>query len=183
MVRVVGGGEIVGVAAKAGDRCSGEAIPYMALRAGQSGVRPRQRKPRDLAVIEPSPLPHVHAVTALTGGGKTRRHMVQRGRCLIIPQVAGHALRAQPGINTSRGAVMTVVAGRGGMRANEREAVVMIANGGNLHIPPANAMALLAIGSELAAMQIGMALGTACRSLGKVQVHMATGARHILVLP
>ena len=57
----------------------------------------------------------------------------------------------------------------------------MIANGRDLDVPSTNAVALLAIGSELAAMQVSMALGTACGRFRKVQVHMAADTRHILM--
>ncbi len=181
VVGVVRGGEIVSMAAKAGDRRSGEPVPDMALRAGQSGVRSGQSKTRDLGVIEPGPLPYVHAVATLTSGGQIRRHMVQRGSCLVIAQVARHALRAQPRIDAGSGAVMTVVAGGGSVCANQRKAVVVIAKRGDLHVPAAYGMAFLAIGSELPAMQIGMALGTASGRFRKVQVHVAPGTRYILV--
>jgi hypothetical protein len=67
------------------------------------------------------------------------------------------------------------------MRADQRKAVVMVANGGNLDIPTLDTMAVLAIRPELAAVQVGVTLGAARRRFRKYQAHMATGAGYILM--
>lgn len=183
VVRIIRGREIIGVAAITCDGSSRETVTDMALRASQRGMRSGQREARELAVIESGALPHVHAVAVFAGCRKIGRHMVQRRPCLIIPQVARDALRAQPGVHASGGAVMAIVAGGGGVSADQREPIIVIANGGNLNTPTTNAMTLLAIRSKLAAMEIRMAFRAARRRLRKHQAHVAAGAGHILVKP
>ena len=78
---------------------------------------------------------------------------------------------------------MAVIASSYRVSAKQREPVVVIADGGDFYVPAFHGMAVLTIRSELAAMQIGVALGTTCGRFHKVQAYVAAGARHILVEP
>lgn len=165
VVRILGRGEIVSVAPEAHRRRTREAVPHMALRAGQRRMSAGQGKTRELAVVEPRRLPNGYRVAAVASGGQPGRDVVQRSCGLKILEVARHTLRAQPDVRTGGGAEVAGVARRRGVRAQQREPVVVVANGGNLNIPPAHAVALLAILSELPPMQIRVTLRAPRRRL------------------
>ncbi len=175
--------EIVRMAAVAGGRRAGEPVAHMALGAGDGGVRASEREVRKLLMIKARALPDVHAVAVLAGGRQPGRNMVQRRGRLVIPQVAGNALGAQPDVDARGGPAMAIITGRCRVRADEGKPVVVIANGGDLDVPAAHRVALLAVRPELAPVQIRVAIRAAGRRLRKHQVHMASCARHVLMQP
>src|ERR1035441_7934111 len=83
------------VASHALRRGPGEDSVRVTLGALEGGVGPGQWKAGELRVVEAGARPDVYVVTALAGGGKFRRHMVQRCGLLIVRKVAGDALRAR----------------------------------------------------------------------------------------
>jgi hypothetical protein len=132
-------------------------------------------------VIEPGAGPHVHAVAVLAGERQLGRDMVEGRGGLVILEVAGDAFRAQPGIDSGRRSTMALVANRHCVRADQGKSVIMVANCRNRHVPPADRVAVLAIGSELAAVQVGVTLRALGRRLGEDHVGVTTGAIHGMV--
>ena len=108
-------------------------------------------------------------------------HVVERRGPLIISQMAGHAFRAEACVNTGCRAEMALVTGSRGMGAQQRKAVVVLLDRRDGDIPTANRMALLAVGAELAPVQIGVAIPAATGRVRKHQAYMTTLAGHILV--
>ena len=82
------------VASHALRRGPGEDSVRVTLGALEGGVGPGQWEAGELRVVETGARPDVYVVTALAGGGKFCRHMVQRCGLLIVREVAGDALRA-----------------------------------------------------------------------------------------
>lgn len=175
--------EIINMAAITIGWRSGEPVADVALDAGCGGVRARQSEARELIVVEPRILPYRHLVARLTGGRQIGRDVIQRRPGLIVLEVARDALGAEPDVDTDGGTFVAVVASSYCVGAKQREPVVVIADGGDLYTPAFHGMAVLTIRSELAAMQIGMALRAAGRRFRKLQIHVAARTRYILVQP
>jgi hypothetical protein len=91
-------------------------------------MRAGQCKCRELPVVEPRPLPPVHAVAVFAGDRQPGGLVIQWSGCLIILEMAGHALGAQTRVESAGRAVMAVVTGGGGVSADQREAVVVLLN-------------------------------------------------------
>lgn len=70
-----------------------------------------------------------------------------------------------------------------GMRAHQREAILVIANILQRHLPSLYRVATLTVSTELAAMDIGVAIRAVCAYFFEDQVGMATSARNLLVHP
>lgn len=94
VIGVVGGVEIINVAAITIGWRSREPVADVALGAGCGGVCPRQREARELVVVEPGILPNRHLVAGLTGGRQIRRDVIQGRPGLIILEVTRDALSA-----------------------------------------------------------------------------------------
>ena len=132
-------------------------------------------------MIETGALPLIHSMAAFALGGKFRRHVVRRLRLLIVAQVATHALRAQPDEHACGGAAMARIAGDGRMSAKQWESVQVVLDGIYSNPPPANRMTILAGGSELAAMDVGVTIRALLTDVAEDLAGMALGAGYILV--
>ena len=64
----------------------------------------------------------------------------------------------------------------GGMSSNEREPIFVSADGLQGHIPADHAVALLAIGAELTAVNIGVTVGTVRAYVAEYRLRMALDA-------
>ena len=118
---VIGIGRVIvvgQVASHALRRRPGEDSVRVALGALEGGVRPGQCETGELRVVEAGACPNIYVVTALTGGGQLRRHVVQRRGSLIVLKVAGDAFRAESGIDSGGRTMVAIVAHHGGMGAN-----------------------------------------------------------------
>lgn len=78
---------------------------------------------------------------------------------------------------------MAVVALQHGMRANKREAILVIANLLQRNLPALHRVATFTIGAKLPTMDVGMAICTAAADLLKDQAHVAFGAGDFRVHP
>ena len=102
----------------------------------------------------------------------------------VIRIVCGLEIRRVTGV-TGRGHRLklaigsTLVAGiavDGSMRPSEREAVVMLQNLLDRNLPASNRVTLFAVGSQLAPMDIGVAILTALTDVGEYRPHVALRA-------
>lgn len=76
---------------------------------------------------------------------------------------------------------MALVTGSRRMGAQQRKAVAMLLDCRDGHVPPANRVTLLAVGSELTPVQIGVTLRAASGRVRKHQAYVTTLARNIRV--
>jgi hypothetical protein len=67
------------------------------------------------------------------------------------------------------------------VRADQREAVEMAANGIDIHLPAINGMAILACRSKLAAMDVSVTISTLLTNVGEEFLHVAGITCDILV--
>lgn len=178
--RVVGGVVVGAVAGIAGGRRSGENIVNVACGAGQSGMHPGQREPGEFEVVEAGAEPTVHGVAALAGGGEAQGNVVDDRRLEVLP-MAGVAGGRQSLELPGRGILVALVALRQGVRPYQRKAVLVIANRILRDIPAADRVATFAIGAELAAVNIRVAIGATLADVLEDEAGMALGAAHLLV--
>lgn len=69
----------------------------------------------------------------------------------------------------------------GGVRADQRKAIVVLADGLDLHVPAQHRVALLAISPELAAMKVGVAIRTLRADVAEYGFGVAINAFHLRV--
>lgn len=166
------------MAAIAGCWCIGKHIIRVAGCTGQRGVRARERISRIFQMVELRVEPAVHGVARLAGCWEARRGMVQH-RCFEVCLMAGVARRCQARKLPGRSVLVTVVALQQCMRAHQWEPILMIANLLERCLPALHRMATLAVGSELPAMNVGVAIGAARAHVLECQAEVALCARHI----
>ena len=99
--------------------------------------------------------------------------MIERLGILIISQVAGDAGDTQSPELTHCCAEVTRGTIHRRVRANQREAILMRVDSLNRYVPPIHGVALLALGSKLASVQVRMAVGALCAYIPEEQFHVA----------
>lgn len=92
-------------------------------------------------MIELCVRPAICAVAPLASDRETRRHVAWVGGAFVLASVAGITLRRQPLKLTGCGAFVTSLTLYRRMSADEREAVLMVANRGYGNIPAFNRVA------------------------------------------
>jgi len=126
------------------------------------------------AVIESCAEPAVRAGMArLAGFWEGGGQVIGRLCGSIIPLVTGYAVRAQSFENARCGALVAGLAIHDLVRPEKREAVLMVLYCRQFDVPPANGMALLTVASHLAAVKVGMTIGTLFPDIGEYQARMA----------
>lgn len=178
MRRVSARSVVAGVTGIAGRRSPCKYIVGMARRAGQCCVRSGQRVASNLQMVKLRIEPCVHAVTGFARGRESRRNMIQN-LGLEILLVAGIARCRKSGELAHRRVLVAIVALQHRVRTNQREAVLVIANLRKRSLPSPHRVAALAVGAELTAMDIGMAISASRAHILEHQAHMAFGARHL----
>jgi hypothetical protein len=121
------------------------------------GVRPCKGKLRETVVVELGPRPGVHGVAGFAIGWDSGAGVIEVRRLAIILQVACSALGREAGVNAGCGTLVARFAVRDGMRTDKGEAIAVLLDIVGRHFPSANRVALFAIGSHLAAMEVGVA--------------------------
>jgi hypothetical protein len=82
-----------------------------------------------------------------------------RLRGLKFLGVTAVAIGGHSGVVTQSTVLMTGVALDGGMRAQQRKAIVVVLNLLRLNLPASDGVALLTVSSEFAAVNVGMTFG------------------------
>ena len=95
--------------------------------------------------------------------------------------MAAVAVRGHGGVITQRTILVTFVARNSGMRSNQREAPVVLLDLCRLNLPATHRVALLAVRTQLPAVNIGMALRAQMTHVGEDRLGVAGGAGHALV--
>jgi len=103
------------------------------------------------------------------------------GGSLEVGDVARVALGRHRLKLAAGGAFVTRVAIDGRVRPGQREAVVVLLDLLHIHLPALDRMALFAIGSELAPVDVSVAVLTALADVRKNRLDVALDARHRLV--
>jgi len=112
---------------------------------------------------------------------QTERDMVWRRRLFEVSLVTGIARRGH-GLKLAVGSVLVAgIAIDGGVGAGQGEPVIVLLNFLDRYAPPAHAVALLAIGSQLALMNVGVAILAASAHIAEHHLDVALDASHILV--
>ena len=79
------------------------------------------------------------------------------------------------------GSFVARVAVHGRVRSGKREAIVVMLDLVHRYLPASHRVALLAVGSQLPAVNVGMAVLAALPDIGKHRLHVALHAGHRLV--
>lgn len=134
-------------------------------------------------VIEGCRQPSVSGMAGFTGRGESQGLVIETERfcILIVLDVTGDAVGAQSlelahrRPHVARGALNRCVS------PQEREAIPMLLNSLHGDVPSIHGVALLALGSELAAMQIRMTIRALCPNIAEHQFEVAEPAVHFPV--
>jgi len=155
---------VVGVAIGAGPR---------RIRVASGQEEPCQR------VIELRIEPIVRRVALFASSGKRGHARVFRIRCAIeILHMARQAVRGH-GLELTVGRIFVAgIAIDGGMRAGQREAIVMRFDVFNSDVPAADRVALLAIRTELVLVDVGVTVGALLAHVRKHGLHVACRTSH-----
>ena len=159
--RIVAVGEVRRVAGVALGRSSGEYIVDMARRALQRRVCTGQRVTRVLQVVELRADKVVHSVAGFARGGEIEGHVVddRRQEVLLVARVASSR---QPHKLARRSVLVALIALHQGMGAHQGEAILVVLDILDRHLPALDRVAALAVGSELAPMNVRVTI----RALG-----------------
>lgn len=169
------------MAAHARCRRALEPAACVACGAVEGGVHSGKSEPGEFQVIEFSAQPGVDAVALLTLDGKTRSHVIGLGGLLIGALVTGITLNGEPLELPNCLALMTVRTLQSGMSSHEREAIVVFPHPLQNDAPSFDGMALCAVGPHLAAMNVGVAVGTVRSGVREHRLGMTLGTSHSLV--
>jgi hypothetical protein len=140
-----------------------------------------ESEPSDSQVIEFCAQPGVDAVALLTLGGETRSHVIGLGGLLIGALVTGITLNGKSLELPNCLALMTVRTLQSGMSSHERETIVVFPHPLENDAPSFDGMALCAVGPHLAAMNVGVAVGTVRSGVREHRLGMTLGTSHSLV--
>jgi hypothetical protein len=132
-------------------------------------------------VIELGIQPGIHAMALLAGGRKLGGHVVRIRGLLKSLRVAGVALGGQTLELADCGAFMAGITLQGGVRTDQGEPVLVVLYGLDGNIPALDRVALLAIRTHLALVDVGVAIGASGAYIGKDRLGVALRASHVLV--
>jgi len=122
------------------------------------------------------------ALLAIAGGeSRAGTWMIWIGGILPIFQMAGIALCAKAEELPNRGALVAGIAGDSGVRAEEREAIVVVLHVLGGDIPALHGVALRAIRAHLAAMNVRVTIGAIFPYIGEDRLGVALHALHFFV--
>ena len=152
----------------------------MAGGAGQRSVRASECVTCVFQMVKLGIEPAVHRVTALAGRRKAKPDVIdnRRQEVLLMARVAG---RRQADKLAGGGVLVALFALHQLMRAHQRETVLVILNRLERDLPPFHRVATGAISTELAAMNIGVAIGALRTDVLEDQIRVALNAIHFLV--
>jgi hypothetical protein len=100
---------------------------------------------------------------------------------LKIRHMAGFASSGKTQVISDRSVFVALLAFHDGMRAEERKSVEVLRNRLDRNLPAKYRVALGAIGAELTAMNIRVAIGTILANVGENRLHMAARAGYFFV--
>jgi len=180
------GGDVIGVrrALEIGHMATGASrrrqnkvvvdVAVVALaRRDRMPVRQRESHRR---MIEFGVQPVIHAVATVAGRREHTGHVVRSRGLLKVRGVARVTLRGHGGELTVGRAFVAGVAVNRGVGTDQRKAVGVLLDILNRDLPSADGMALFAVRSELALMNVGMAILTALPHIREDRLYVALRA-------
>jgi len=156
-------------------------VAHVAVVAGQILVCAREGEMGEAGMIKVGDLPAVRIVTSFAGGGESGSAVIEHAVLLKFAGVATEALRAEPDVLSHRRARVTRIAGERGVGAQQRESIPMVLNRARVYAPTQNCMTVLTLRSELALVEIRVAIRATRASFGKDFRYVARITRYILV--
>ena len=120
-------------------------------------------------------------MATLTGGGKTRGHVVWSCGCFEVCRVAGIALRGHRLEFTGGSSLVAGIAVDRSMRSGQRKAVVMLLNLLNGDLPSTDGVALLAVRSQLALVNVGVTILANLSNIGENRPDVTFSTTHRLM--
>jgi len=155
----------------------------VARRAGNIRVPGRQQESRR-AVIKFRAQPAIEEMAPLAvtrGKRRSGARMWWIGGVLPVFQVAGIARRGEPQEHSRGSLLVAFVALHRGMRAEQRKAVLVIAHRLHGNVPTLHRMALRAIRTHLAPVNIRVAVRAVLAHIREHRLYVALRALHFLV--
>ena len=125
--------------------------------------------------------PGVGGVTSLAGRGKVRGRVVWVGGLLEVTQVARGAGDREALVLADGRTLMAILAQDSGVGPEKRKAVIMTANLLHRDVPASKGVALLAIGTELSAVDIRVAIRAVFADVREHRLRVALSAFHFVV--
>lgn len=183
VIRIVGLLELFRVACKTFRRGSFKLPVNVAGIAGHLYMSAQKRKTREAGMIKSSPGPPVHSVALFAVSRETSGAVIERFRVLEVLQMAGGALRGESGKNACRCSRVARGAFDRCMRPDQRKAILVIAERLHGAIPALHRVAILATGSKLVAMNVGVAIGAVLSNVAKHHALVTPCAANICVHP
>ncbi len=160
--RVIGigcGREIPGVTSVAIRRRPHELAVCVTTLAIELRMSSCQSEVGKSGVVESGTRPAVHPMTQVARSREIGRLMIQRpGRGIVI-QMTRDAVGAQSLELACSRVLVAILAVHRSVGADQRKAVLMLFHRPKRHLPSSNGMALLAVASELTAMDVCVAIG------------------------
>lgn len=153
----------------------------MACRAIEGGVYPRKRKPSELQMIKLRAKPGIDGMALLALNGKGGSNVIGFCGLLICALVARITLDGKPLELPDRLALMAVRTIQSGMSSHQWEAVIVFPYPLQNDVPPFHGMALFAVGSHLAAMNVSVAIRTIGSGVREHWLGVTLRASHSLV--
>ena len=146
-------------------------------------MRARQGKAGELQVIELRPHPVVHRVALFTSRGQIQGDVIDASRLCVyeILLVAGEAHRRKPLELANCRALVTGVTVHGRVCANQWETIHVLVDLLDGDIPALHGVALLAVGSHLALMDICVTIRALSADIPEDRLGVALSARHAFV--
>jgi hypothetical protein len=193
VIGIRGAVEVGHMAAIAIRRRALELSSDVASGAFERGVRAGERKAGHFQVIELRVIPGVEAVARLASARKIQRLVIGIGRLLEIAGVAGNTGGRKSRELAHRLALVAIGALQRGVRSEQREAVLVRLDLLRVQVPTIHGVALFAPVAELAAMNIGVAVGAVHADVfeheadvalraGNAGVHSAQGIARLIVV-
>lgn len=150
--------------------CQGE------TRAGMIKPRPTRRKRRVQPSVKGSMAPF-----AVLGFESCLDVVDGTGRVLKIPHVARFAGRRKAQEVSDSSALVALIALHHSVHAEQRKAIEVIVDRLHRHVPAIDRMALGAVRSHLAAVNVGVAIGAILAHVGEHRFQVAAGAGNFFV--
>lgn len=136
--------EVLCVAGVARGRRAFVHVIHVTRSARQVCMSASKRVPRDLQMVELGIEPRVHCVAALTRGGEVAGNVIDDG-CVKVLLMTGETSGGKAGKLAGCCVLMAVVALQERMRANQRKAVLVIADVVERRLPATDRVAALAV--------------------------------------
>jgi len=142
----------------------------------------QQESGRAVVELGVQPIVKRMAVGAVRGCKRRSGGWMRRIRRLQpIRHVAGRACRRKPQVISDCGVCMTLLTLHYGVRSQQRKSVEMLLNRLDRHLPAENRVALRAVGAELSAVNVSVAIGAVLANVGKNRLGVASRAGYFFV--